>query len=315
MHKLLVICGATAAGKTEQALRLAEQWDIPILNADSRQIYRDLPIGTAAPTPDELRRAKHYFVGTHALTESYNAVQFERDALQVIKDLIDSREKRDNPRQYSEDEAPFAVLSGGSMLYIEAVCQGLDDMPSVPEDVRREVRQFYDEHGLAALQQAVWEADPDYWLEVDQLNPQRLMHCLEICRATGGTYSALRKRSGQQSAIGNKQSTRPFVIERVMVNRLREDLYARINARVINMIDNGLTDEADRAFRLTLGDDYRTLTYEQAFSQLPNSLRTVGYQELLPYMLGTCTLDEAIAKIQQNTRHYAKRQLTWWRNR
>ena len=304
MHKLLVICGATAAGKTELALRMAEQWQVPILNADSRQIYCDLPIGTAAPTADELRRAKHYFVGTHALNESYNAGQFERDAMDVINRLIAERESSPS----DDPDRPIAILSGGSMLYIEAVCRGLDDIPVVPEAIRDEVRQLYTIKGLEALQQAVEQADPDYWAEVDRSNPQRLMHCLEVCRATGGTYSALRLRN-------SKPTVRPFVIERVMVNRLREDLYARINARVIKMIESGLMDEADRAFRLTLGDSYLALTYEQALSRLPNSLRTVGYQELLPYMLGQCTLDEAIRLIQQNTRHYAKRQLTWWRNR
>ncbi len=304
MHKLLVICGATAAGKTELALRRAEQWQVPILNADSRQIYCDLPIGTAAPTADELRRAKHYFVGTHALNESYNAGQFERDAMDIINSLIAERESSPS----DDPDRPIAILSGGSMLYIEAVCRGLDDIPVVPEAIRDEVRQLYTIKGLEALQQAVEQADPDYWAEVDRSNPQRLMHCLEVCRATGGTYSALRLRN-------SKPTVRPFVIERVMVNRLREDLYARINARVIKMIESGLMDEADRAFRLTLGDSYLALTYEQALSRLPNSLRTVGYQELLPYMLGQCTLDEAIRLIQQNTRHYAKRQLTWWRNR
>lgn len=306
MHKLLVICGATAVGKTEHALRLAEQWDIPILNADSRQIYRDLPIGTAAPTQDELRRAKHYFVGTHSLTENYNAGMFERDALKVINDLIATRAEQGNPRQYTGEEPPIAILSGGSMLYIEAVCKGLDDIPAVPEAVRREVQQLYAEQGLAALQEAVRQADPDYWLEVDQLNPQRLMHCLEVCRTTGGTYTALRQR---------KTAERPFVVERQFIDRPREEVYARINARVISMVEHGLLDEADRAFRLTIGDDYRSLTPDEAFRRLPNALRTVGYQELLPYMLGACSLDEAVTQIQTNTRHYAKRQLTWWRNR
>ena len=307
VNKLLVICGPTAAGKTEYALRLAEQWGVPILNADSRQIYRDLPIGTAAPTPDELRRAKHYFVGTHSLTETYNAGMFERDALAVIRRLI-ARQPMANSQK------PIAILSGGSMLYIEAVCKGLDDIPSVPADIRREVQQLYAAQGLDALQQAVQQVDPDYWAEVDQKNPQRLMHCLEICRTTGGTFSSLRKH--HTSHITHPTSSdRPFTVEQQLITRPREELYARINARVIKMIDLGLVDEADRAFRLTLGDDYRSLPFDQAFSRLPNSLRTVGYQELLPYLLGIRSLDEAIALIQQNTRHYAKRQLTWWRNR
>lgn len=306
MYKLLVICGPTAAGKTEYALRLAEQWGVPILNADSRQIYRDLPIGTAAPTPDELRRAKHYFVGTHNLNESYNAGMFERDALTVIRQLINTPSV---PLSKGEEEKPIAILSGGSMLYIEAVCKGLDDIPEVPDTIRNEVKQLYAEQGLAVLQEAVRQADPAYWQQVDQQNPQRLMHCLELCRATGGTYSELRKRGNSD------KPDRPFMVDKHIITRPREELYARINARVISMVDQGLLDEADRAFRMTIGDNYQSLSYEDAFSRLPNSLRTVGYQELLPYKLGMRTLDEAIALIQQNTRHYAKRQMTWWRNR
>lgn len=306
MHKLLVICGPTAAGKTEYALRLAEQWGVPILNADSRQIYRDLPIGTAAPTAEEQQRVKHYFVGTHGLNETYNAGMFERDAMAVIDQLIKSTQSASNSGQYNDLSAPIAILSGGSMLYIEAVCKGLDDIPSVPESIRSEVQQLYTGQGLEALQQAVQQADPEYWAEVDQRNPQRLMHCLEVCRTIGGTYSALRQRQTE---------ARPFVVEQQLITRPREELYARINARVLKMIEQGLMDEADHAFRLTIGDDYRTLSFDEAFSRLPNSLRTVGYQELLPYLLGQCSLDEAVTKIQTNTRHYAKRQMTWWRNR
>lgn len=315
MYKLLVICGPTGVGKTEHALRLAEQWQVPILNADSRQIYRDLPIGTAAPTPDELRRARHYFVGTHSLSESYNAGAFERDALEVISRLIAERGKEQSEIK-NQKSAPIAILSGGSMLYIEAVCKGLDDIPQVPEAIRLEVQQLYATQGLEALQHAVQTADPDYWVEVDQRNPQRLMHCLEICRTTGNTYSALRLRSNQK-AESRKQiaDKRPFEIEQQVITRPREELYARINARVEKMIEQGLLDEADRAFRMVIGDNYRTLPLEQAFAQLPNSLRTVGYQELLPYMLGKCSLSEAVTQIQTNTRHYAKRQMTWWRNR
>ena len=301
--KLLVICGPTAAGKTEYALRLAEQWGVPILNADSRQIYRDLPIGTAAPTAEEQQRAKHYFVGTHGLHESYNAGAFERDVLEVVGRLIAERD-----RNQVDAERPIAILAGGSMLYIEAVCKGLDDIPQVPEAIRREVQQFYAAEGLAGLQQAVQQADPDYWAVVDQANPQRLMHCLEICRTTGGAYSALRKQSSMQQQ-------RPFVVERQVITRPREELYERINARVINMVEHGLVEEADRAFRLTIGDDYRSMSAAEAFTRLPNSLRTVGYQELLPYMTGETSLEQAVAQIQTNTRHYAKRQMTWWRNR
>ena len=317
MPSVLVITGATASGKTEYAIRLAEQLHVPIINADSRQIYRDLPIGTAAPTPAEQARVPHYLVGTHDLNQSYNAGMFERDALRIINGLMKS------PNQTNETQSRdyrvggisdfpqglddvIAIVCGGSMLYIDALCNGLDDIPEVPADVREELNKQYHANGLAWLQAEVERLDPDYWQIVDQQNPQRLLHCLELCRVTGGTYSSLRKQSRQQ---------RPFGIIMKVIARPRVEIYERINARVTKMVEAGLLDEADRAFRLTLGDSYRSMNYEQAFGLLPNSLRTVGYQELLPYFLGITTLDEAVALIRQNTRHYAKRQLTWWRNK
>ena len=299
MPSVLVITGATASGKTEYALRLAEQLRVPIINADSRQIYRDLPIGTAAPTPEEQARVKHFLVGTHNLDQSYNAGMFERDALSIIRQLT-----AEQPMANSQQ--PIAIVCGGSMLYIDALCNGLDDIPEVPEAVRREVAEQYRTNGLEWLQAEVQRLDPDYWQTVDRQNPQRLLHCVELCRVTSGTYSSLRKQTKRQ---------RPFEIKKHIITRTREELYERINARVIKMIEAGLLDEADRAFRLTLGDKYRAMTYEHAFNLLPNSLRTVGYQELLPYFLGTTSLESAIALIQQNTRRYAKRQLTWWRNK
>ena len=317
MPSLLVISGPTASGKTDYAIRLAEQLHVPIINADSRQIYHDLPIGTAAPTADEQARVRHFLVGTHDLNQSYNAGMFERDALRIISTLMlnpnqtnetQSRENRVGGNTGAERgfNDIFAIVCGGSMLYIDALCNGLDDIPEVPASVRQELTEQYRANGLRWLQAEVQRLDPDYWQVVDQLNPQRLLHCVELCRVTGGTYSSLRKRAKQQ---------RPFDITLKIITRPREELYERINARVIKMIEAGLLDEADRAFRLTLGDNYRTMSYEQAFNQLPNSLRTVGYQELLPYFLGTTSLDSAVALIQQNTRRYAKRQLTWWRNK
>lgn len=342
MPSLLVITGPTAAGKTEQALRLAELWHVPIINADSRQIYRDLPIGTAAPTAEEQARVPHFLVGTHTLDRSYNAGMFERDALNLINSLLSERPRavtepmsrhyrtiigplsgqyRGNIGSISDDtqgmnevlsgfyrdlKDVIAIVCGGSMLYIDALCNGLDDIPEVPADIRAELNEQYRTNGLVWLQEQVRRLDPDYWQVVDRLNPQRLLHCLELCRVTGGTYSSLRKQTKQQ---------RPFDIILHVVSRPRDELYERINARVTKMVDAGLIDEADRAFRLTLGDAYRAMTYTQAFNLLPNSLRTVGYQELLPYFLGTTPLENALNLIRQNTRHYAKRQLTWWRNR
>ena len=334
MPKLLVITGATASGKTEYAIRLAEQLHVPVINADSRQIYRDLPIGTAAPTAEEQARVKHYLVATHSLDQSYNAGMFERDALRIIQSLIDEKTPHSQPvngpltahqRPINESildhtqgqhevftdfyrglDSVVAIVCGGSMLYIDALCNGLDDIPEVPAAVRQQLGEQYRANGLLWLQTEVQRLDPDYWQVVDRQNPQRLLHCVELCRVTGGTYSSLRKQSKQQ---------RPFDISLKVITRPREEIYERINARVTKMIDAGLLDEADRAFRLTLGDNYRSMTFDRAFYMLPNSLRTVGYQELLPYFLGDTSLAAAADLIRQNTRHYAKRQLTWWRNR
>ena len=290
MPRLIVILGPTGVGKTELSLQLAEEYGCPIVSADSRQIYRDLPIGTAAPTAEEQARAKHYFVGCKELTETYNAGQYARDCKELLKELFKQHE--------------HVVMVGGSMMYIDAVCKGLDDIPNVTEEVRRTVRQEYAEKGLAWLQKEVELLDPTYWQEVDRQNPQRLMHCVEICRMSGKAYSAFRV-----SGIGNRVTDNGFDVVYRMVERPREELYERINLRVHKMMEAGLLEEARTAFE-TFG-----LIGNQANSgqELPNSLNTVGYKELLPYFRGEYTLDRAIELIQQNSRHYAKRQITWWR--
>lgn len=254
-------------GKTELSLRLAEHYGCAIINADSRQIYRDLPIGTAAPTADDCARVKHYMVGTHALEDNYNAGQFVRDAEAVLK-----REP--------------AIVSGGAMLYVNALLYGLDDMPHVPETIREQVQADYRNHGLEWLQDEVKRLDPDYWQVVDVSNPQRLMRCVEVCRATGDSYS--RFRSGQ---VTNDEPKDYLLIG---LTRERDDLYDRINRRVLQMMEDGLEQEARRAYgRL--------------------AAPTVGYAELFRYFDGEISRDEAIRLIQQNSRHYAKRQMTWWR--
>ena len=290
MPRLIVILGPTGVGKTELSLQLAEEYGCPIVSADSRQIYRDLPIGTAAPTAEEQARVKHYFVGCKELTEIYNAGQYARDCKELLKELFKQHE--------------HVVMVGGSMMYIDAVCKGLDDIPNVTEEVRRTVRQEYAEKGLAWLQKEVELLDPTYWQEVDRQNPQRLMHCVEICRMSGKAYSAFRV-----SGIGNRVTDNGFDVVYRMVERPREELYERINLRVHKMMEAGLLEEAKTAFE-TFG-----LIGNQANSgqELPNSLNTVGYKELLPYFRGEYTLDRAIELIQQNSRHYAKRQITWWR--
>ena len=274
MKTLLVITGPTGVGKTELCLRVAEQLLSPVINADSRQIYREIPIGTTAPTEVEQARVKHYFVGTKSVTEDYNAGQYERDCLALLDELFRTHET--------------LVLSGGSMMYIDAVCKGLDDIPSVKPEIRREVQEGYQTSGLPWLQAEVQRLDPDYWKQVDRQNPQRLMHCIEVSLTTGQAYSGFRQASHRQ---------RPFRIVKVGLERPREELYARINARVNKMVDEGLVEEARSV-----------LPYRHC-----NSLNTVGYKEMFRYLDGEWSLDRAIEMIQQNSRHYAKRQITWLR--
>ena len=292
MPTLTVILGPTGVGKTDKSLELAEQWGCPIVSADSRQIYRDLPIGTAAPTHDELSRVQHYFIGIKDLHESYSAGQYARDCKALLQQLFTKHD--------------HVIMVGGSMMYIDAVCKGLDDIPDVPEEVRAAVREEYIEKGLSWLQQEVERLDPTYWQEVDRQNPQRLMHCLEVCRVSGKAYSEFRLGCDEET---RRKAENGFNVEYRMVQRPREELYERINLRVHKMIEAGLLEEAKRAFEMVgvLGDEASGETV------LPNSLNTVGYKELLPYFRGEYTLDRAIELIQQNSRHYAKRQMTWWR--
>lgn len=293
MPTLVVILGPTGVGKTELSLRLAEEYGCPIVSADSRQIYRDLPIGTAAPTAEELARAKHYFIGFKALTETYNAGQYARDCQKVLTQLFTQHER--------------VVMVGGSMMYIEAVCNGLDDIPDIPARLRQELQHQYAEYGLTWLQHEVQRIDPGYWAEVDQQNPQRLMHCIEVTRVSGKPFSSFRNNRMLTAA------ERGFEVEYRMVQRPREELYQRINLRVHKMMQLGLLDEAHRAFT-QLGISLSP-TADATNEMLPNSINTVGYKELLPYFRSEYSLERAVQLIQQNSRHYAKRQITWWRSR
>ena len=283
MHKTLVlILGPTGVGKTELSLRVAEHFGSPILSCDSRQIYRAIPIGTAAPTAEEQARVKHYFIATHELNEDYNAGQYERDAIALMEELFRAHD--------------ILVMTGGSMLYADAVCNGLDDLPAVPDEIRKEVTRLYQEKGLVWLQSEVQRLDPAYWNEVDRQNPARLIHCVELCLTTGKPYSSL--LSKKPTANSRQPITnRPFRILKIGLERPREELYDRINRRVEQMIADGLVEEAKTVWPM------RHL----------NSLQTVGYRELFAHFDGEYDLARAIELIQQNSRHYAKRQMTWFR--
>lgn len=271
---LVLLLGPTGVGKTELSLRVAEHYGCPILNCDSRQVFRGIPIGTAAPTAQELARAKHYFIATRDLQDDYNAGQYERDALELLDQLFLTHD--------------VVVMTGGSMLYADAVCNGLDDLPTVPDAIRAEVTENFKSQGLTWLQQEVQRLDPEYWKIVDHSNPARLAHCVELSLTTGKPYSSLRT---------NTRKERPFRILKIALERPREELYERINTRVSQMMEDGLLEEAKAVYPL------RRL----------NSLQTVGYRELFGYLDGEYDLQRAIELIRQNTRHYAKRQMTWFR--
>lgn len=269
---LIVVTGPTGVGKTEATLRLAEHFDVPVINADSRQIFSEIPIGTAAPTAAQQARVRHYFVGNHHLDDYYSASLFEEDVLKLI----------------NESSSKVSLLSGGSMMYIDAVCKGIDDIPTIRPEVRQEMMQLLESEGLEKMCELLHEWDPEHWAVVDRNNPRRVIHALEICKQTGRTYTSFRS---------NTIKERPFNIIKIGLNRDRETLYQRINQRVLQMIDNGMIEEAQRVY------PKRTL----------NSLNTVGYKELFEYLDGLTTLDEAIFKIQSNTRRYARKQLTWYK--
>ena len=269
---LIVVTGPTGVGKTEATLRLAERFDVPVINADSRQIFSEIPIGTAAPTATQQARVRHYFVGNHHLEDYYSASLFEEDVLKII----------------NEASSKVSLLSGGSMMYIDAVCKGIDDIPTIRPEVRQEMMQLLENEGLEKMCELLHEWDPEHWAVVDRNNPRRVIHALEICKQTGRTYTSFRS---------NTIKERPFNIIKIGLNRDRETLYQRINQRVLQMIDDGMIEEAQRVY------PKRTL----------NSLNTVGYKELFEYLDGLTTLDEAIFKIQSNTRRYARKQLTWYK--
>ena len=271
---LIVITGPTAVGKTDLCLDIAKYFGIPIINADSRQIYREIKIGTAAPTEEQLQQVRHYFVGTQALTDYYSASIYEQEVMSLLDTLFQTSD--------------YALLSGGSMMYIDAVCNGIDDIPTVDDETRNTLKRRLAEEGLESLCEQLRVLDSEHYEIVDKKNPRRVVHALEICLMTGRTYTSFRT---------NEHKERPFNIIKIGLTRDREIIYERINRRVDIMMEQGFLDEARSVYPL------RHL----------NALNTVGYKELFAYLDGTWSLDEAIERIKGNTRRYARKQLTWYK--
>lgn len=271
---LIVLLGPTGVGKTSLGVQLALQLGCSILSADSRQIYRELPIGTAAPTPEERAAVPHYFVGTHSVTEGYSAASYEADVLSLLEGLF--------------VDHPIQLLSGGSMMYIDAVCRGIDEIPDVDPAIRTEVWHRYETQGLAPILTGLEQLDPRYYTTVDHQNYKRVLHGYEVCLSSGRPFSSF--HTGQAKH-------RPFDIIKIGLTREREELYARIDERVLQMMSLGLEAEARAVY------PHRHL----------NALNTVGYKELFAYFDGMISLEEAIRLIQRNSRHYARKQLTWWK--
>lgn len=274
MNSLIILLGPTGVGKTELSLRVAERYGSPIISSDSRQLYKELPIGTAAPTPEQLSRVKHYMVGALSLEDYYSASNFEEDVIALLAQL--------------HKTIPNVVMTGGSMMYIDAVCKGIDDIPTVTPDIRDAIYKQFENEGLAPILAELKEKDPTHYEEVDRNNYKRVIHAVEICRMTGKPYSSFRT---------NTKKIRPFQLIKVGLTREREELCQRINLRVDQMMKDGLLEEAREVY------PYRHL----------NSLNTVGYKELFNYFDGTWDLDLAVEKIKRNSRVYARKQMTWFK--
>lgn len=273
MKTLIVIVGPTGVGKTAAAIKVAQHFGCDIINADSRQVFKGIPIGTAAPTPEEQALVPHHFVQFKELDEYYSAAQFETDVMALLPSLF--------------EKGDYVVMCGGSMMYVDAVCNGIDQIPDISDEVRAAVKQQWQEHGLKPLLEELQRLDPAYYLQVDKLNPKRVVHAIEVCRQAGVPYSTL--RTGQVKS-------RPFNIIKIGLNIERPQLFDRINRRVDAMIEQGLEEEARSVFHL------RHL----------NSLNTVGYKEMFAWFDGTMDRTTAIERIKKNTRVYAKKQLRWF---
>lgn len=274
MKTLFVIVGPTGVGKTSLCLKVAEHLNTVIINADSRQVFKEIPVGTAAPTKDERKSIRHFFVGNLHINEYYNASKYEQDVLKLLNILF----------KYKDN----VIMSGGSMMYVDAVCKGIDDIPSVDDNIRKTLQERFYKEGLSGISKELALLDPDYYAIVDKNNHKRIIHALEICLSTGKPYSSFRK---------NTTKERPFRIIKIGLNMDRQRLYERIDLRVEQMIHDGLIQEALNVY------EYKDL----------NALNTVGYKETFEYLDGLCTLDNAIFRIKSNTHKYCRKQLTWFR--
>lgn len=273
-RRLVIILGPTAVGKTEFSVRKALEYGSPIISCDSRQIYKEMSIGTAVPDKEQLARVKHYFIQTIPVTQAYTAGDYERDALSLIDTLF-------------EEGHDTLVMTGGSMFYIDAVCEGLDDLPDGDPQLRKALWERVDSEGLESLLKELETKDPLTYSRIDKKNSQRVVRALEVCLVSGRSLSSFKS--------GGKK--RDFEIEKIGLTRPREELYSRIDKRVLSMIDAGLEDEVRSLL------PYRDL----------QALQTVGYKEMFDYLDRKIPLEEAVQLIQRNTRHYAKKQMTWWR--
>lgn len=273
MKKLIVILGPTGVGKTDLSIEIANELQCPIISADSRQIYKDMIIGTDAPTHKQQQKAKHYFVGTLSIEDYFSASQFEEEVIALLSNLHETHD--------------HVVMSGGSMMYIDAVCKGIDYLPTIDTTLRKQLMDLYEKEGVDPIRMQLKMRDPVFYNQVDLKNPKRVIHALEVCIMTGKPYSSFRTESIKQ---------RPFEIIRIGLTRPREQLYERINARVDQMIEKGLVEEARKFY---------------PFKHL-NSLNTVGYKEMFRYFDDEWTLEFAIDKIKQHSRNYARKQLSWF---
>ena len=273
-NNLIVLIGPTAVGKTETSFAIASYYGCPIISADSRQMYKGMQIGTAMPTQEELERHKHYFVGNLSPGDYYSAARYEEEVMKLLEEEFPHH--------------PTMLLSGGSMMYIDAVCNGIDDIPTVDSETRAMILEKYEKEGVDSLAAELRLLDPEYYNEADIKNPKRVMHALEICYMTGKSYSSFRRKEKKE---------RPFNIIKVGLRREREELYDRINRRVDAMVEQGLVEEVKSFIHL----------------KEHNSLNTVGYKEIFKYLDNEWSLPFAIEKIKQNTRIYSRKQTTWYR--